>query len=737
LINVQNRDGKLEEFKIEKIKRMVQRGTAGLDVNPLELESKVSVAFTDGVQTKHIHDSMIIVCTDLTTPEEPDWRYVAGRFFIMGKIKEVMRERGYSYDLLRAIKDNVAKGIYTDTLLKEYTETDILYLDSQLDMDSDNIYDHAGAKALCSRYLLPDELPQEMYMTIAMMLATQIPQGPSMSKLDVVIDVYEAISSGKISLATPILINLRRPNANLASCFIMQPEDDLGSIFDRVKDVGMISKNAGGVGFNLDKIRAKGSWIKHIVGLSGGTIPLTKVLNDVGLYVDQEGKRKGSITPSLGVWHLDMMDFLEIQTEAGDIRFKSFDVFPQVVVPDIFMRRLEDKEALWTFFDPYEVRKKYDIEIADLYGEEFDRAYTMLEEEAKKGNLLLTKTIRTRDVFKAIYDAWNVKGMPYITFKDTINNNNPNRGTGVIYAANLCQESFSNFDTEMTHTCNLCSLVAPKIPTADLPFYVRLSVEILDATIELASPPVESSEKHNKHYRTVGLGVLGMHDLLAWNNVGYESDKGVALAKEFMEDVAYYAISTSVDLARTLGPAPAFAESTWASGKILGRDFEYILSNSYNPERWYGLRADIMKYGMRNTQLLAIAPNSSTALLQGVVPSILPTWDLMYVEATQLGTVIQLPYYIKERPLGYKAYRYHDVKKVNTFVAAVQTWVDSGISYDLVFDKNNKDSVSVKAMYEVYKDAWEKGIKTVYYVRWITSSGDVNKPEDSCIMCAG
>ncbi len=731
-----NRDGVSEDFDIEKVKRMIQRGTAGLDVNPLELESKISVAFTDGVTTKHIHDSMIITCTHMVTPQAPDWRYVAGRFFVMGTIKEMMRKRGYSYDLQKTITENISKGIYTPLLTKEYTDREIEYLGNCLDFSYDDNYDYAGAKALCDRYLLPNELPQEMYMVIAMMLATQMPEEEGITKIGRVVSIYKAIASGKISLATPILLNLRRPDANLASCFILQAPDNLEGIYDNVKNVALISKNAGGVGFNLDKIRSGGSWIKNTLGLAGGVIPLVKVLNDTALYVDQEGKRKGSVTPSLGVWHLDMMNFLEIQTEAGDTRFKSFDVFPQVIIPDIFMERLDSKEATWTFFDPYEIRKKYGKEIADLYGDEFTEFYTFLEKEVKAGRITLHKTVRARDVFKAIWEAWNVKGMPYITFKDTINNNNPNAGEGVIYAANLCQESFSNFNTNMSHTCNLCSLVIPKIEAADLPYYIDLATLMLNATIELASPPIPSSAYHNDYYKTIGLGVLGMHDWLAYNMLSYETEEGVKRAGELMEDIAFYAIASSVKMAMLKGKAPAFDKSTWAKGKILGRDLDFILENSYTPERWVALAEAIKLYGMYNTQLLAIAPNSSTALLQGVTPSILPTWDTMYVEATQLGTVVQLPYYIKERPLGYKAYRYHDHFKMNTFVAELQKWVDAGISYDIPFDKNDKEKSSLPYMHKVYKDAWEKGIKTIYYIRWITE-GLSEKPEDSCISCAG
>jgi ribonucleoside-diphosphate reductase alpha chain len=742
ITKVTNRDGETEEFNIQKIKKMVARGVQGLDVNPLELESKVSVAFVDGVNTKHIHDSMIIECTNLTTPEEPDWRYVAGRFYTMGFLKEMVRKRGYSYDLLRTIQDNVDTGIYSKDLLENYTLQEITELNQNLDWDLDLIYDHAGAKALCDRYVLPNEMPQEMYMTIAMMLAPVVAK-TTKADIDLVTlttGIYRAIAEGQISLASPILLNLRRNNANLASCFIIQPDDNLEDIFDNIKKVALISKNAGGVGVNLDRIRARGSWIKHVLGASSGVVPMVKVLNDTAIYVDQEAKRAGAVTPSLSVWHLDVMDFLEIQTEAGDLRHKSFDVFPQLVVPDLFMERLDDKTSTWSFFDPYEIEQKYGKSLTDLTGSAFEEFYVFLEEEAKKGKITLTKSMRTRDVFKAIHNAWNVRAMPYITFKDTINRTNPNRDKGVIHAANLCQESFSNFDTKLSHTCNLCSLVLPKIESSFLSYYTHLAIAILDATIDLANPPIQSAEDHNKFYRTTGLGVLGMHDWLAINNLNYESEKGVMRAQNLMEDIAYHAVHASMQLARTSSPAPAYAGSTWEAGQILGRPLSEIMENSYAPERWKALAQKINMFGIRNTQLLAVAPNSSTALLQGVTPSILPTWDTMYVEATQLGTIVQLPYYIKERPLGYKAYRYHDHFKMNTFVAAMQKWVDSGISYDIPFDKNNPEQVTVPYMFRVYQDAWKKGIKTVYYIRWITEElveGNNRAPDVPCISCAG
>lgn len=251
-----------------------------------------------------------------------------------------------------------------------------------------------------------------MYMTIALMLAKNEPRD---KRLRLAKRFYDLIAGKKLSLATPILINLRRPNGNLSSCFITAMDDNLDSIMYTANQVAQISKRAGGVGVNLSRIRAQGSWIKKVFGASGGAVSWIKILNDIAVAVNQEGKRAGAITVALDVWHLDIYDFLELKTENGDLRRKAFDIFPQVVIPDLFMERVKyDQE--WLLVDPYEVERKFGFKLYELWGEEFEKAYLQVENESDK--LRLKKKVKAKELLKEILKTQVATGLPYIFFKD-------------------------------------------------------------------------------------------------------------------------------------------------------------------------------------------------------------------------------------------------------------------------------------------------------------------------------
>jgi ribonucleoside-diphosphate reductase alpha chain len=491
----------------------------------------------------------------------------------------------------------------------------------------------------------------------------------------------------------------------------------------------------------LDKIRAAGSWIKKTKGASSGVVPLVKVLNDTAIYINQEGKRAGAVSPSLSVWHLDVLEFLEIQLEEGDQRTKSFDVMPQLVYYDEFMSRVEN-DQMWTLFDPYEARKALDKDLADLFGEDFTAAYEDLELMAEHGELELFKKVRARDIMKAHYKALRVAGMPYVTFKDTINNHNPNKDSGTIYGANICVESFSNFEADTTaHVCNLISVNAARCiketeeATLDKVYTLSsLATLMLDATIDIGNPSVAEAGKHNSLYRTIGVGVLGMADYMAYYGKSFETKEGSALASEFMEVLAMAAVSTSTIMAEVAGPYPKFRESEWAKGNMLGQNWEDFVGKCKYPEEWAEIRQKVMEVGIRNGQLIAIAPNSSTGILHGVSPSILPAWKLMFVENTQLGNLIRLPYFVKDRALWYKAYPDTDMEKMIEFISSVQTFVDSGISFELVLNLNEKSKSGMKYWYSLVDKAWKSNLKTLYYTRFITSNSD--EFEQKCIGCA-
>ncbi|MGL5804429.1 MAG: ribonucleotide reductase N-terminal alpha domain-containing protein, partial [Xenococcaceae cyanobacterium] len=406
-IEVIRRDGSRTPLNIAKIRTVVDWACAGLDVNSIELEAGLTTRLKDGVTTREIQENLINCALEMCSPNEPDWRYVAGRLHIWSLWKDTQVSRGYAYsDFSQTVKSQVDRQRY-DSKILTYSPEDLQIAGSWLNADWDIDYDYAGAVLLTKRYLLPDELPQEAYLTCALLLA--LPEAPE-NRLFWAKKFYQAIASRKISLATPILANLRVPNGSLSSCFITAIDDNLESIYTEITNTARISKNGGGVGVNVSRIRATGSWVMGKTNASGGVIPWIKLLNDTAIAVNQGGRRAGAVTVGVDIWHLDVPEFLEMQTENGDRRRKAYDVFPQVIICDEFMRRVDAKQD-WTLVDPYEVRMNLGIELAELWGEKFEAAYQEIE-AALGTTLTLYKKISARELFKEIMRSQLETGMP-------------------------------------------------------------------------------------------------------------------------------------------------------------------------------------------------------------------------------------------------------------------------------------------------------------------------------------
>ncbi len=413
---------------------------------------------------------------------------------------------------------------------------------------------------------------------------------------------YQAIAQRKISLATPILANLRTPKSSLTSCFILSIDDSLESIFDEITNAARISKNGGGVGVNVSRIRATGSWVMGKANASGGIIPWIKLLNDTAIAVNQGGRRAGAVTIGVDIWHLDVPEFLEMQTENGDQRRKAYDVFPQLVITDEFMRRVINK-AEWTLVDPYEVRNKLGIELAELWGEEFEEAYRLVEANLDK-EILLYKKINARDLFKTIMRSQVETGMPYIAFKDTINRANPNKHDGYIPGVNLCTESFSNVTPDKTaHCCNLVSLNLANIDKEEIESNCQIAVRILDNTIDITNPPFDNAKNHNDKYRTIGVGAMGLADWLAKRKLSYNNLSEIS---NLFEEIGYWCTYSSMELAKERGAYQAFLGSEWSQGKLIGaKPLAWFLNNAVQPQRWQQLATDIQRFGIRNSHILS------------------------------------------------------------------------------------------------------------------------------------
>ena len=753
--------------------------------------------FKNNMTTKEIQENLIDTALQLTSIDEPHWRIIAARLRLMDLYKDVKSEKDYKifgYDnYLRHVKKSIKEGLYDEDLIKYYTDDEIKLAGSFIDIKYDMDFDYAGANLMINRYLLtrggkPWELPQEAFLTIALLIERFQPKE---IRMDRVRDTYEKLAKRKLSLATPMLMNLRKPYGNLSSCFITAMDDSRDSIYYVIDQIAEISKNGGGVGLNISRIRCSGSWISGMPNASGGVVPWIRNVNDTVVAVNQQGKRAGACTIALDIWHMDIEDFLELQTENGDQRTKAFDIFPQVVIPDNFMRKNKRKEG-WLLVDPYEIKTKLGEDIAEAWGEDFDRIYKKIErmvykvgDEAginlkeledeefeevytklikgkadlnDKKHLKLVKRVNARELFKTIMKTQIETGMPYLTFKDAINRANPNKHDGMIGNGNLCQESYSNFkpsevinhtvekeDGEniiirktkagLVHTCNLNSINVANIDSAEeMKNVCETAVRLLDNAIDFTDVPIKEGDIHNNIYRTIGVGTMGLADYLAKRKIPYT--KAQDTVDELFENIAYYVINASISLAKERGKYPKYDGSDWSNGLILGRDREWYQKNTKNPERWMKTFDRLSEYGIRNSHLMMIAPNTSSSLVQGCSASVLPVFSKFYVDKNSKGAVPIMPPFIKESFWYYQEFKNIPQKDVVDVISRIQKWTDTGISMELIFNLNLPE-VNAKYMFETLMDAWEKDIKTVYYIRSVQKNSSNVSEKDECVSCSG
>lgn len=745
-----NRAGEKEELNIQKIREKLVIACRALEVNMVELESHIETIYQDEITTKKIQESLINMAVSMTDQEQSHWTYVAGRLLMMEIEREVFHKRGYSYGSFDKTIETLCGDRIYDSRLLEYSNEEMVELGNYIKKERDMDYDYAGANMFVNRYLLKYkgetwELPQEVFMAIAMMLSIN-----EEDKVEKAKAFYDAISLKKISLATPILANLRIPNGNLASCFITAMDDNIESIFYNVNSIAKISKNGGGVGLNLSRIRGKGSEVNGYVNASGGVIPWIKIVNDTAVAVNQQGRRAGAVTVALDTWHLDIENFLEIQSENGDQRGKAYDIYPQVVVSDLFMKRVEENKD-WLLVDPYEVRKVYGVELCELYGDEFEVLYNKLESE---GKLKIVKKIKAKHLLKDIMKTQIETGMPYIFFKDTANKLNHNSHAGMIGNGNLCMESFSNFspsknfvegtnenkafdENEMgeVHTCNLVSLNLAELEEEEIEKYATLAVRLLDNTIELTDSPLRESNKHNHLYRTIGVGAMGLSDYLAKNYYVYEeSEKEIS---DLFEKIAITTLKASALLAEERERYSKFEGSNWDKGIFFGKDRSFYAdeNNTHFSKEWMEAFDLVEKHGLRNAELTAIAPNTSSSLLMGATASVNPVFSRFFIEKNQKGAVPRVVKHLNDR-----AWFYTEAKKINSveyvkIMSKISKWTTQGVSMELLFDLNKE--IKAKDIYETIMCAWKEKCKSIYYTRTIQKNTNILSEKEECESCSG
>ena len=723
-------DGRKEPYFVEKIKKCIQLAVKNLDVNPLVLESKFDKVIRDGMSTDDIQSNLIHHARMLCTPEEPDWSFVAGRLETMRRWKKCnLFEKSFYYYL----NEQMEAGIYKHPALKKWTKNEINKLSGVIDHDRDLAHGYGSVLTGNKKYLMKNETLQHMFMVNAMIIASI---DTKEDRLEFAIKVYNALSERKISLATPWLSNLRA-HQNISSCFIIAIDDDLDSIARSWNNAAQISKFGGGLGVYLGMIRAAGATINGRPDSSKGVTSWSKILNDIAVAVDQGGKRAGAFTLALPCWHRDLEDFLEIQSENKDPRRQCFDIFPQIGVHDLFMVEQQKEDGgTWHTFCPHEVESQLDIQLNGLFGKDFSAAYRKCVNPYQAGKIKNVGGYNAKELVKIMMRTQLESGLPYITFVDHINATNPNDHDGWIPCANLCTESYSNVVADKyAHTCNLASIVAGRIESFDeLDYITRLTTRILDNGITLTQSPIKESNTHNERYRTIGIGIQGLHDWLAKNNLSYDDTKDIT---EFVERMQYAAVNQSIDLAEKKGAYPAFEGSQWHTGKMTSRYKKASVTSACD---WDATQERLNKHGICNSQLMSPAPNTSTAPFMDACPGYLPTYRAFYNEDNSVGKFPVFGMYLKENPLAYERTQPRlNQAELTKSVGAGQKFIDTGISAEYVFDMNVPD-FSIKVLYDLWQAAWKNKTKAIYYVRWIKPGktiDDIMGGETVCASCSG
>lgn len=726
--NVIKRNGDVEEVSVAKIKDVIGWACKNLDVNSLALESKVGDFLRENISTTEIHDNIIHHAQALASAEDPDWVYVAGRLNSMKLWKDT---GAYDVDFYEYFTGMVKNGTYSHPSLSSYSEEDIRLLGENIYPERDLEHSYGSTLTAKKKYLKKGEVIQNMFMTEAMIIFGERYSG--IERIEKVVELYDNLSNRKISLATPWLSNLRG-NGNISSCFIISVDDNIDSITESWGKAAKISKMGGGLGIYLGNLRSKGSMVAGRDNAAKSVSSCVKVFNDIATYFDQGGSRAGAFTLALPIWHNDIDEFLEIQAESGDIRNKAYDIFPQITTPDIFWEQ-DEVQGDWYTFCPNET-KTLGLELNGVYGEEFESRYLALVDMAKEGKISKFTVHNSRELVKKIMRTQFETGLPYITFVDKLNEDNPNKHEGWIPSFNLCTESTSVLDPyNYDHTCNLASPVIGRCENyQDIMNAAELLTEVLDAGIELTSPPTKSSKDHNNRYRTLGIGIQGYHDWVAKEWKSYLDKEEATRVAEYIQ---YGCVKKSIELAKRYGAYPAFEGSDWDNGTM----FDKFESRSVTDLDWNGLREQCKLYGIRNSQLTSPAPNTSTSVFMDAAAGVSPVYSHFFREDNDNGKYPISCMHLKDNPSSYmRSFKTYNQAKLSEVIGAMQLFVDTGISAEYLLDQNKED-FSAKSLYDVLTTSWKSGCKAIYYIRSIKKGESVDDllgiKEGACSGCAG
>ena len=760
-------DGSRAPLDMARLEYLIHEACSGLEeVYPDKIIAETVKNLYDGVSIKDVNTSMVMTARTMIEME-PNYSQVTARL-LMDKIRaEALQylgvgERASQQEMedlyAKALSAYIEKGIDYELLSPELAEFDLNKLGAAIDGKRDLQFSYLGLQTLYDRYFIHHnetriELPQCFFMRVAMGLAVR-----EDNREERAIEFYNLLSSFDYMSSTPTLFNAGTLRPQLSSCYLTTVPDDLHGIYGAIQDNAMLSKFAGGLGNDWTPVRGLGAYIKGTNGKSQGVVPFLKVVNDTAVAVNQGGKRKGAVCAYLETWHMDIEEFLELRKNTGDDRRRTHDMNTANWIPDLFMKRVfEDGE--WTLFSPNNVP-----DLHDLYGKAFEERYNQYEEMTRNGELKLYKRVKAADLWRKILSMLFETGHPWITFKDPCNLRSPQQHTGVVHSSNLCTEITLNTSKDEIAVCNLGSvnlaqhIVDGELNLPKLEKTIKTAVRMLDNVIDINYYSVQQAENSNFKHRPVGLGLMGFQDALYKQHIAYSSDDAVAFADRSMEAISYYAIKASSDLAVERGSYQSYEGSLWSRGilpidsvKILieERGADYIEVDQSQTLDWDSLRATVQSQGMRNSNVMAIAPTATIANITGVSQSIEPTYQNLYVKSNLSGefTVVN-PYLVKDlKARGlWDAVMVNDLKYYEGSVQKIdripddlkamyatafeveprwlvdsasrrQKWLDQAQSLNLYIA-----GASGKKLDITYRMAWFRGLKTTYYLRALAAS---------------
>ncbi len=753
---------RLEDFDFTKLRLQLRAACRGVEENCSadELFEDVARQLYPEITPKEIARAMVLAARS-RIEVDPDYDGVAGRLTLAIIYREALGRTAEGDELAAACRerfgDYIEAGIAAGRLSADLRGFDLDRIAAALRPERDCLFPYLGLQTIYDRYLLHIdgrriETPQYFWMRVAMGLSLG-----EQDRTGSAIRFYEMLSTFRFTSATPTLFNAGTLHPQLSSCYLSTVSDDLDHIFKQISDNAKLSKWAGGLGNDWTSIRATNAHIKGTNGRSQGVIPFLKVVSDTAVAVNQGGKRKGAVCSYLETWHLDIEEFLDLRKNTGDERRRTHDMHTANWIPDLFMKRVME-DGNWTLFSPDEVP-----DLHDLTGRAFEERYEFYEREAAEGRMRLHRTLPAVQLWRKMLTRLFETGHPWITFKDPSNLRSPQDHCGVVHSSNLCTEILLNTSKDETAVCNLGSInlrnhvVDGRLDLERLEETVRTAVRMLDNVIDINFYPTDEARNANLRHRPVGLGLMGFQDALAACGIEYASDAAVEFADRSMEAISYYAILASSELAAERGRYSSYPGSKWDRGLLpidtiavleheRGLDIDVDRSSSFD---WEPVRQSVAKHGMRNSNVMAIAPTATISTIIGVTQSIEPTYKNLYVKSNLSGdfTQVNIPLIreLKERGLWNERMltqlKIHqgtlegirelpeDIKGryATSFeieprwliecAARRQKWLDMGQSLNLyLLDPNGR------RLDEMYRLAWRKGLKTTYYLRTLAAT---------------